>query len=206
MSSSIFFILSVRLSPLDSLCFVRKVGCVNVILSSVHVQLTTSKTFTCIESSSPITLCAKHRNHHIEKGIHCCGNRETVGYTSKKCYSGLREMTQRDPKKDNICNIEWLEPKKASLRIWNVSFQWLLSYPICYIPFISVCSSIWWTRYRPFSNINPGLPISTSSGRWCLHILALLGSTSHIVMWRNGVVRRWKHWGVWLFQFSWWLF
>jgi hypothetical protein len=48
------------LSTLEGLCFVRMVGCGNVILSSVHGRLTTSITFTCIQSSSPFGLCAQH--------------------------------------------------------------------------------------------------------------------------------------------------
>jgi len=62
------------LSTLYSLCFVRMVGCGNVILSSVHEWLTTLKTFTCTQSSSPIALSTKHRNCHLEKGIHRHGN------------------------------------------------------------------------------------------------------------------------------------
>jgi len=181
---------------------VRTVGCGNVILSSVHGRPTTSKTFTCIQSSNPIALCAKHRNRRLEKGIHRHGNWNTIGYTSKKWYSGLRERRRRDGKQDNICKIERLEPQKASSGIWNACLRRLLSYPICFIPSISVWSSIWWTGWRPSSKNIPGSTNSTSSGRWCLHSLASLDSTSHIARWRNGVVRRWKHSGVWLFQIS----
>jgi len=71
---SLFFILSTHFSTLARVCFVRMVGYDNVILSSVHGRLTTSKTFTCIQSNSPIALCAKHRNRRLEKGIHRRGN------------------------------------------------------------------------------------------------------------------------------------
>jgi len=70
----LIFVLLTRFSTLESLCFVRTVGCGNVILSSVHGRLTTSKTFTCIQSSSPIALFSKHRDRHLEKGIHRRGN------------------------------------------------------------------------------------------------------------------------------------
>jgi len=144
-SSTLFFVLSMCFSTQQSLCFVRTVGCGNVILSSVHGWLTTLKTFTCIQSRSPIALHVNHRNRRLEKGIHRCGNWETIGYTPKKWYSRLREMRRRDGKQDNIWTIEWLEPRKASSGIWNASHWWLLLYPIFFIPSISVCLSIRWT-------------------------------------------------------------
>jgi len=45
--------------------------------------------------------------------------------------------------------------------------------------------------------------MSTSCGRWCLHILASLDSTRHTARWSIRVERRGKHQGMWLFQFSW---
>jgi hypothetical protein len=57
-SSSILFIRLTRFWILESLCFVRMVRCGNGILTSVHGRLTTSKTFTCIQSSNHITWCA----------------------------------------------------------------------------------------------------------------------------------------------------
>jgi len=63
-----------RYSILECLCFVQTVRCGNVILSSVHGRLTSSKTFTCIQSSSPSALCAKPQNRHLGKGIHHCHN------------------------------------------------------------------------------------------------------------------------------------
>jgi len=111
-------------------------------------------------------------------------------------------MGRRDGKQDNSWMIERLEPQTGSSGIWCASLRRLLSYPIFSILSISVWLSIWWTGYCHSSNNIPGSTNSTSSGRWCLHILALLKWTSHIAMWRNGVVRRWKHSGVWLLQFS----
>ena len=69
-SWSLFLVLWTLFSTQKSLCFVRTVVCSNVILSSVHGQLTTSKTFTCVQSTSPIALWAKLRNNHPKKGIH----------------------------------------------------------------------------------------------------------------------------------------
>jgi hypothetical protein len=145
-SSSLFFVLSTRCSTLKSLCFVQMVGCGNVMLSSVHEWLTTWKTITSSQSSSPIALRAKHRNCCLEKWIHCRGNLETIGYTSKKWYLRHREMRHRDGKQGNIWKIEPLEPQKASAGIWNASLRRLLWYPIFFILSISVCVSIWWTR------------------------------------------------------------
>jgi len=144
-SSSLFVGLLMPFSTLESLCFVWTVGCGNVILSSVHGRLTTSKTFTCIQSSSPIALCAKHRNRRLDNGIHRLGNWETIGYTPKNRYSRLREMRWRDGKQDNIWKIKQLEPQKVSSGIWNASLRQLLLYPIFFIPSILVCFSIWWT-------------------------------------------------------------
>jgi len=182
------------------------VGCGNVILSSVHWWLTTLKTFLCIESRSPIALCANHQNRHLEKGIHCCGSWETIGYTSKTWYLRLREMRRQYGKQDNIWKIEQLEPQKVSSGIWNASLRWLLSYQIFFILHISVCVSVRWPGKHPSSDNIPESTNSTSSGRWCLQIPASLASTSHIARCPNEVVRRWKHWDVWLFQFSRWLF
>jgi len=70
---------------------------------------------------------------------------------------------------------------------------------------ISVCLIIRWTGQPLFSNNIPGSTHSASSGRWCLHVLASLASTSHIARWLDGVVRRSMHSGVWLLQFSRWL-
>jgi len=113
-SLRLFFVPSTCFSSLECLWLVRMVGCSDVILSSVHARLTTSKTFTCIQSSSPIALCAKHLNCHLEKGIHPRDDWETIGYTSKRWYSRVREMRLRDGKQNNIGKIEWLEPQKAS--------------------------------------------------------------------------------------------
>ena len=156
------------------------VGCGNVILSSVRGQLTTSKTCTCTQSSSPIALCAMHRNCRLEEGSHPRGNWETIGYTSKRWDSHPREMRQRDGKQVNIWKIEWLEPQKASSGTLNASHQWLLSYLIFFILSILVCMIIWWTRSYSSSNNNQGSENLPRSGWWCLHILALLHSTGHI--------------------------
>ena len=102
------------LSTLQSSCFVRTVRCGNVIWWSIHGRLPSSKTFTCTWSSSPIATCAKHRNHHLEKGIHhhhC--NWETISYPSKGCYWRLRWTRQRDETQDNIGKIVRLKPQRA---------------------------------------------------------------------------------------------
>jgi len=61
----------------------------------------------------------------------------------------------------------------------------------------------WMDWVIPFSNNIARSTNSTSSKRWSLCIVASLDSTSHIARWHNGVVMRWRHWCVWLFQFSW---
>jgi hypothetical protein len=81
--SSLFIVLLTRVVTLESLCFVWTVGGGNNILSSVHGRLTTLKRFTCKRSTNPISLCAKNLHCRLEKGIHCRGNWETIGYTSK---------------------------------------------------------------------------------------------------------------------------
>jgi len=73
-SLSLFFVLSMHLSIIESFCCFWTVECGNVILSSVHGRLITLKTFTSTQWSSPIALCAKHRNGHVANGIHCRGN------------------------------------------------------------------------------------------------------------------------------------
>jgi len=144
-SSSLFFVLSTLISTLERLCFVRKVGCGNVILSSVHGRLTISKTFTCIRWSSSIALCVKHRNRRLERGIHRRGNWETISYTSKRWSLGLRELRRRDGKHNNIWKFKQLQPQKMTSGIWNASLWRLLLYPIFFILSMLVCSSIWWT-------------------------------------------------------------
>ena len=144
-SSSIFLVLLVCISTVESICFVRTVGCGNVFMSSVHGWLTTSKTFTYIQSSSPIAPSAKHWNRHFEKGIYHPRNWETIGNTSTKWYSRLREMRQRNGKQDNIWKIERLKPQKVSSGIWNAPLQRVLSYPIFFIPSITLCLRIWGT-------------------------------------------------------------
>ena len=143
--SSLLFFLSMCFSTLESLCFVQTVRCSNVILSSVHRRLTTSKTFTCIQSTSPIALYVKHRNRCVGKGNHHSGNWETIGYTSNSWYSWHREMRRRDGKQDNIWKIEWLEPLKVASVICNTSLRRLLSYQIFFILSVSVYLSIWRT-------------------------------------------------------------
>ena len=145
MSSNWFFILSTCCSTMESLCFVRTFGCGNDILSSLQGWLTTSESFTCIPTCSPITLCAKHRNRHLDMNIDHCGTWENIGYTSKRWYSRLRMMSRREGKQDNIWKIERPESQKASSQIWNASLQQLLSHPRFFIPSILVCLSIWWT-------------------------------------------------------------
>jgi len=130
---------------LESLCLVQMVRCSNVILPSVDRQLSTSKTFTCGSSSSPIAQCAMHWNHDLEKRIHCCGNWETMGNTSKRWYSWLREVGWSDGKQEIIWKIKHSEAQKASSGIWNASPQRQLSSSISCIWSISVCLSIWWT-------------------------------------------------------------
>jgi len=203
MSSSLFCVLLTLISTLESLCFARIVRCATVILSYVHGQQTTSKTFTWTRSSSPVAQCVKHRNRHLEMRIHRGGNGETIGYTSKRWYSWLGEMRQRDGNQDNIWNVERMEPQEACSGIWNASPRWLLLYPILFIQAISVPFSIWSTGWCPSLNNIPGSTNSTSSGWWCLHILASLNWTSHIARWCIGVVRRWKHFCGWLFQLLW---
>jgi len=63
---------------------VQMVVCGNVILSSVHGRLISSKTFSGTQSSSPIALCVKHRNHLLEMWIHCRHNWKRIVYTSKR--------------------------------------------------------------------------------------------------------------------------
>ena len=88
----------------------------------------------------------------------------------------------------------------------TIQHQGLLSYHQCFMQSISICSSIWWTGWCSAWNNIQGSTYSTSCGGWCLHILALLDSTSHIVRWPIGVERRWKHLRRWLFHFQWRLF
>jgi len=144
-SSSLFFILSTCFSTLEILWFVRTVGCNNVIRSSVHGRLTTSKTFICIQSCRPIALCEKHGNRNLEIGIYCPGNWETIGYTFKKWYLRLRVKRWRDGKQENMWKNERLEHQKASSGIWNASLRRLLLYLIFIIPSIPVSLRIWCT-------------------------------------------------------------
>jgi len=187
---SLFFVLLTPVSTLESFCFVRTVGCGNDILSTVNVRLTTPKRFTCIQWSSPIALCAKHRNRYLEKGIYRGVNCKTIGDTSKGWESRPGEMRRRDGKEDNIWRVERLESQKASSGIWYASLWQLLSYPIFFFPSISVCFSIWRTRPHPSPNTIPGSTTVISSGQWCLYLLASHDSTSHRARWGNGVVRR----------------
>jgi len=124
-SASEFFLLSTDVSTLIRLCFVRMVGCGDVILSSVHGRLTPLISFTSIQSSSPIALYAKHSNHRLERGNRRHGNCETIDYASKRWYSRLREMRRWDNKQAIICRIARLEPRMASSAIWNASLQQL---------------------------------------------------------------------------------
>jgi len=140
-----FLALSMHFSTLESLCFVPTVGCGIGILSSVHVRLATSKTFTWTRSSIPIALCAVHQNRRLERGIHHCGDWETIGNTSERWHSWLREMRRRTGKRENIWMIKRLDPQKASSGIWYESPGRLWSYPISFVPSIQVCWSIWWS-------------------------------------------------------------
>jgi len=200
------FILSTLFSSLESLWFVQMVKCGTIIQLSVHEQLTTWKTFTCTQSSSPIAQCAKHRNRHVEMGIHHCASWENIGYTSNCWYSQLWEKRQRDGIQHTTCKIEQLEPQRASSGICNVSLWRLISYPIFFISSFLVWLSGWWTGYRPSVNNIPESTNSASAVQWCVHILASLDSTSHVGRWRNGVARRWMHWSLWWFQLLWQLF
>jgi len=94
-----------RFSTLERIWFVQIVRCGNVILSSVHGWLTALKSVTCTQSSSPIALFVKHQNHCLEKVMHCLGNWETIGYTTKRWSLWLREMRWRDAKQDVIWMI-----------------------------------------------------------------------------------------------------
>lgn len=134
-----------ELSTLESWFFVRTVGCGNITLSSFRGRLTTLKIFNCIQSSSPVALCAKHQYSHLETKIHHHGNWETIVYNSNRWSSGLSEMIERNKTVEPICQIERLKPLKASSRIWNVScwYQWL--YPIIIIQSVTVWLIIWWT-------------------------------------------------------------
>jgi len=195
-----------RFSTLESLWFVGTIRCINDILSPVHALLTPSKAFTAAWSSRPIAFCARHQNRRVKKGIHRQGKWETFCYTSKRSYSRLQEMRRQDGMQDTIWMIEWLAHRMASSGMWNASPQLRLSYTVSCLPCVLVWSSSWHTVSHPSSNIIPGSTNSTSSGRWCLHIMAALDSTSHIARWCKGVGGRWKHTGAWLFQISWWLF
>jgi len=144
-SSSLIFVLSTRFSTLESVSFVRRVRCGTIILSCVQGRLTTSKTLICIQSGSPIGLCAKHQNCRLENGIHHHGNWDTIGYTSKWSNWWLREMWWRDMKQDNILKIQQLEPQPWPSGIWNVSLRQLSSHMMFSIPSISVCLGILWT-------------------------------------------------------------
>jgi len=121
--SRLFLVLSMNFSTLECLCFTQTVRWGNVILLSLHGQLTTSNTFTCTRWSGPIAVCAKQQNCHLEKGIHCLSNWETSSYTSRWWYLWLREMRWRDRRQHNIWKLEWLEPQKVSSEIWNASPQ-----------------------------------------------------------------------------------
>jgi len=112
-SARLLFLLLTNCSTLESLCYVQTVGSGNVILSSVHTWLTTLKAFTCTQPSSLNELCAKQRNCGLDKGIHCSGNWETIGFRSKRWYSWLRENEQIDGKEFNGCILERLQSQKA---------------------------------------------------------------------------------------------
>jgi len=112
-----------RFSTLESLCFVRMIRCHNVILSSVHGWLTTLKTFTWTESSSPIEPWAKQQNCHLENGIHHHGNQECIGHTSKRMILATQgDQTERKESRqylqdrvvgtsEGVCwNLKWISP------------------------------------------------------------------------------------------------
>jgi len=120
-SSSVIFVLSMLFLSLEDSCFVWTVRCGNVVLSSVHGWLTTSKAFTCAWSSSPITQSRKHKNGCLEKGIHCDGNWQTIQYTSTRWYLQLGEIRRRDGKRHNIWRMQQLEGQMVSSWIWNTS-------------------------------------------------------------------------------------
>jgi len=115
---------------------------------------------------------------------------ETVGYTSKRWYSLLRETRLRYVKQDNIWIIEQLEAQKSSCGKSNESPQYLQSFAILFILFILVCLSICWTGYHPSLNNIPQLTNSTSADPKCLHFLASLNPTCHLARWLNAVVKR----------------
>jgi hypothetical protein len=130
--------------------------------------------------TSLLALYGSRQRCRLEKWIHCRGNWVTVGYTSKRWYSQLREIRRKDKKEDNIRKIKWLEFQKASSGMWNASLWQQFLYQIFFVRSVLVWLSIWRTWSRPSLNNSPGSTNSTSSGRWCLHILALIDSTSHI--------------------------
>jgi len=117
-----------------------------------------------------------------------------------RCHSRLREMRWWDRMQGHSRKIERLEPQRVSSGIWNSSTWRRLSYPISFIQCLLVCFSTWWTGYSTSSNNIPGSTHSTSSGGWCLNILASLDATSHVARWRKWVEKRWKHTGECSFQ------
>jgi len=99
----------------------QSVGCGNVILSSVYAWLTTLKTFTCTQSSSPITLFASHWTLGSVKGIHYCGNWEIIIYIIRRWYFRLSETRCGEIKPHAIWNIKQLKPDRASCEIYIAS-------------------------------------------------------------------------------------
>jgi hypothetical protein len=154
-----------RYSTLQCLCFVEAVGWGNVNLSSVDGWLTSFQTFIYTHWSCPIAICAMHWNHRFENGIHCRGNWETIGNTSKRWYVWLRELSGRDEKHDNIWTVKQLESQKTSSGIWEACPKQLVLYLIVFIPSISACLNMWWSGWCPSTNNIPGTTNSTSS-RW----------------------------------------
>jgi len=163
-SLSVILVLLMRVSTLVTSCCVQRVLWGNVIQSSFHGWLPTSKTSTPTQSSSLNAQHVKLQNYGLKKWRSSSGKSVTISYTSKGRYSSLGEMRQRDWKQDNTWKIEWLESENACSATWNEFRQQLLSFPIFINLLISVCFNSWLAGYGPSWKNIPGLTNSTSSG------------------------------------------